>query len=290
MYSNKTVSELKEICRVNKIKISGNKPDLINRITTHFTQKSAVIKIQRAYRKHLINRFNNAKGEHYRKKCINETDFYSFDDIITIPYEQFFACDDIGGHVYGWDISSLWNLICRAQTLPNNPYTCLPFHEKLYTNIRQFMHLSGILKLNTNYLIDVDSSYINTFESKLLSVFQHINSLGNYSNHSWILELNEFQLRKFLSELHDIWTYRAGIANEVKQLICHHNPFVISSIGNASLSTVRENVLNTIVNFVYKGINDEYKKLGAMYVLTALTIVSHNAATALPWLYASTLS
>ena len=31
----------------------------------------------------------------------------------------------------------------------------------------------------------------------------------------------------------------------------------------------------------------EHQQLGAMYVLTALTIVSHSAADSLPWLYAS---
>ena len=36
-----------------------------------------------------------------------------------------------------------------------------------------------------------------------------------------------------------------------------------------------------------KGVNEESSKLGCFYVLSALTLVSEEAATALPWLYES---
>jgi hypothetical protein len=50
---------------------------------------------------------------------------------------------------------------------------------------------------------------------------------------------------------------------------------------------LREIALTTIINLVYKGQTAEYQQLGAMYVLTSLTIVSIPAASSLPWLYAS---
>ena len=40
---------------------------------------------------------------------------------------------------------------------------------------------------------------------------------------------------------------------------------------------------------INKGINNEYRSLGALYILTALTLVSSDAASALPWLYDSVM-
>ena len=40
-------------------------------------------------------------------------------------------------------------------------------------------------------------------------------------------------------------------------------------------------------NLISKGINTDSKSLGAFYILSALTLVSHSAAVALPWLYES---
>jgi len=38
---------------------------------------------------------------------------------------------------------------------------------------------------------------------------------------------------------------------------------------------------------VYCGIDDEYKRIGALHVLTSLTSVSIGARESLPWLYDS---
>jgi hypothetical protein len=38
---------------------------------------------------------------------------------------------------------------------------------------------------------------------------------------------------------------------------------------------------------VYCGIDDEYRKIGTLHALTALTIVSNGARNSLPWLYES---
>ena len=42
-------------------------------------------------------------------------------------------------------------------------------------------------------------------------------------------------------------------------------------------------------NIFYTAINVEYKKLSAIYILTALTTVSNDARRNIPWLYESTL-
>jgi hypothetical protein len=266
-----------------------NLTELIASINKYLKETSAATKIQRTYRKYLVRQYNYYKGYHLKNKCTNETDFYSLDDLSEVPYEQFFAFKDVSGHVYGWDIASLWNLLVRTKPGEKlvNPYNCQPFPTEMWSSLNSVFKLTKVLKINVNFNVDVDESYINSFESKLLSTFQHINSLGNYTDHNWVLNLNLMQLHSFLHELRDIWMHRAGIDNNTRNLICFHFPFVNYNLNLVDFDALREIALGTIINLVYKGQSAEYQQLGAMYVLTALTIVSTDAANSLPWLYAS---
>lgn len=81
--------------------------------------------------------------------------------------------------------------------------------------------------------------------------------------------------------------YRAGLDINTRNLICYHYPFVEYNLNTVDFNELREIALGTIINLVYKGQTAEYQQLGAMYVLTALTIVSTDAANLLPWLYSS---
>ena len=284
-----TLVQLKDICRQHKLKISGNKTQLMERINKHLKETAAAKIIQRAFRNKLIRKYNYFKGIHLKNACINDTDFYSLDDMKQVAYEQFYAFKDVGGHVYGWDIASLWNLLIRTKPGEKivNPYNCQPFPADMWSSLNIVFRLTKILKIVIKFEVDVDETYTNSFESKLLSTFQHINSLGNYTEHKWMLDLNYSELCKFLRELSDIWCHRAGIDNHLRSLICPHNPFVSYNSATPDLATLREVALNTVINMVYMGQTAEHQQLGAMYVLTALTIVSPSAADSLPWLYAS---
>ena len=46
-------------------------------------------------------------------------------------------------------------------------------------------------------------------------------------------------------------------------------------------------ILESLEKLVNDGINQDYKSLGAYYILAALTIVNPQAAESLPWLYQS---
>ena len=122
-------------------------------------------------------------------------------------------------------------------------------------------------------------------------MFQNIDALGNYSNAKWFLNLNRQQLIKMTRELIDIWSYRAPLSIETKRAICPPlgNPFSriniyqFQSIEN--IDEIRKYVLEILEKFVNSGIDRDNKCLGAYYVLGALTLVSEDAATSLPWLY-----
>ena len=61
-------------------------------------------------------------------------------------------------------------------------------------------------------------------------------------------------------------------------------------IGPPVLYGSNKFILSSIEEFVYYGIADEFKNLGASYILTALTLVNQDVANALPWLYQSVVA
>ena len=52
-------------------------------------------------------------------------------------------------------------------------------------------------------------------------------------------------------------------------------------------NTVKKKDLTVMEKMVYRAHNDSDKNIGALYILSSLTLVSVNARNSLPWLYAS---
>ena len=92
---------------------------------------------------------------------------------------------------------------------------------------------------------------------------------------------------------YDIWNYRGQISYEVKNDICPvHGPFdgiFPHSVRHMDISTTALKTACLIVfeNLVYSGINIEIRKIGTLLALTGLTVISHPARAAMPWLYDS---
>jgi hypothetical protein len=128
----------------------------------------------------------------------------------------------------------------------------------------------------------------------VVDLFQHINTLGNYSDSEWFNTLQREELIRFIRNLHDIWNYRANLSQDMKERICPPvgNPFVIQHahvnmniITLLSDAEIRTLCVSVIDKMTRRGITREDQCLGAFYVLATLTIVNQNARNALPWLY-----
>ena len=213
-----------------------------------------------------------------------------------INYHQFLSYKDLDGFIYGFDIGSLQNLYLKSGRNIKNPYNRSLFPIMVFKNINSIIQLSKILKIHVNLLLEDDTQNFSgekIIEMRTLTLFQNIDSLGNYSDYKWFLSLNRIQIIKFVRELTDIWNYRAQLSNEIKRNICPPNgdPFRnLSTIyvhTEANINNVRKVVLEVLEKLVNTGTNKDNKTLGAYYVLGALTLVNEPAATALPWLFQS---
>lgn len=298
---NYNVQQLKIIAKYYKLPIKGNKPELMKRIHNYLYFSNFVIKIQRMFRGNIQRKYNSLHGPAYNLKnrhlCTNETDFISLENLKELNIHQFFSYQDSDGFIYGFDILSIYNLIYKGEkNNTKNPYNRNIFPASVFTDILHIIKLSKILniKLNLNYQDETTQlSNEKAVEMRCIAVFQNIDSLGNYSDASWFLSLNRYQLIKFVRELVDIWDYRAQLTPETKLNICppHGNPFRGLNFHYVNHEPVLVNVKRHIIEIMEKminsGVDRDSKSLGAYYVLGALTLVNQNAAIALPWLYQS---
>ena len=291
---NYNLKQLREICGFYKQRKTGNKDDLNDNLYAYLFLSSKVIKIQANIRKCLVKEYINIHGPSYlinkRKACVNDTDFYSLEDIKDLPYYKFYSYKDDDGIVYGFDISSLYEYI-KNQKKNTNPYNRKKFPSKIISDIKKIIRYSRMLDKPLELYIkkDDDLAPEKTFELRVRGIFHKMDELGNYTDEKWFMNLNKLSLIKFIRELHDMWNYRLGLSDDAKRNICPRgSPFRhinLVTIVSITMGVIREQVLKTIELMVSSGTINEYKSLGTIYILTALTLVNQDAANALPWLY-----
>jgi len=297
VYCNKyTIPKLKDIgVKFKKIFKSKKKNELQQECFTFLKNSYYASKIQKLWRKHLICVFNKTQGPAIfnRSLCNNMEDFLTTETMKEIDYYFFISYKDTDGFIYGFNIISLFNLIKKKDL--KNPYTRNILSSELILMVEQRIHYNKLL--NKTYHEINDSCRKMTIDDKINELFQKIDSFGNYSQSEWLTSLNSFYLRKFIMELFDIWNYRAQILNETKIIICppFGSPFreipmhIISSTVYIDIVTIKKYCYTIINTLITSAENVHNKNLGAIYVLTALTLVSSEAANALPWLFQSVI-
>lgn len=295
--TNYNVNQLKTICSCYKLKKTGNKDQLIYNIYNFLKFSLPVSKIQKIFRGGIVRKLNNYKGPGImnRSICVNENDFYTFEPLKEISYNQFYSFKDNDGFIYGFDIKSLFHLITLEKEKALNPYNRNILPEHIISSFKRIQSISKkILHQPIDVTLEEDTNITEEkkFDLRIIEVFQKINALGNYSDSDWFTQLNRVQNVLFIRELLDIWSYRAQLSLQVQREICppNGNPFYntnLNYINTWELVEIKKYALNIIENIVNCGINDEAKSLGAYYVLASLTLVNENARNALPWLYQS---
>lgn len=303
--NNYKLKELKEIIKFYNLKLTGNKKTLIARIFSYLYLSIFSLKMQKMCRNYLSKKYINRHGPAYLKRnlCVNAIDFLTMDDIKDIIPTQFFSYKDKNNFIYGFDVVSFYNLIKKSgNNIILNPFTKSQISSNVICKFKQMIFLSNLLNIPINLKMDDEETSLvmksSLSEAKIL--FDYINQLENYTNFEWFMNLSKHELLNLVRELIEIWNYRAELKTSTKLLICNPtgNPFYSENIMNnqsileylrimPNIEHVRLGVLEILSNFVKKGLNNEYKKIGTYFVLGALTLVSIEAQNSLPWLYES---
>lgn len=318
------VPELKQVAKYYRLGVSGTKQVLIDRIEVYFNKVDKCIIIQKIFRGSLVRQCFKMRGKGFRSReiCVNENDFYSLEPISEISFKYFFSfCS--GKTWYGCNIVSLMHLI-QTKGATKNPYTrepfsleCLSVIKDVYSiicvvfgvpedapkcvptkaqpvivfptqNMGQIVIAVELIEQRVNRLRTIRAKSI---PDRIQTLFMEIDQLGNYTHSRWFSSLDRREYIRLFRTLFDIWTYRGQLTRETKLLInILEDPFSEINrervyLHEASVEVIKEICLRVMENMVYNGVDDEYRKIGALHVLTALTGVSIGARTSLPWLY-----
>ena len=316
------LDKLKKIAKLHKLHVSGKKQDLINRIEQYFIKLNSTIKIQSLFRKCLSNKLLRSRGPALRDRslCINESDFYTLEPLSEIHHSSFFSYTDASGFIYGFDLNSLITMIRKQGTIIN-PYNRNKIDFSVVKTIKRLDKLTKIIYKKSSNNANIENSFINDeqiltnrqnvllkiqsirnkdISTRINELFIEIDLLGNYTQSTWFSNLEQIHYLKLILDLYEIWHYRSNMSINVRNHICpYFNPFndgldsvyairnIYTNGRNYSREDMQKYALTIMENIIYTGIDLEYRKLGVLHVLTALTLVSIPARTSLPWLYES---
>lgn len=226
----------------------------------------------------------------------NTTDFFSMEDISTIPKSMVFSFIDADSKVYSFDVRSISMLLEQKSEDGEykNPYTRQAISADNLKRAFSFIRWCRKKGIDTRWKPIEPSTPDQVFQLKVTDLFQKIDELSYYTNANWFISIGVNSLRRFYVELYDIWYHRAGLTNEMRNTIIPSpaRPFRFSIreiIGLKNIELLRKINLDMIRMFVTAAPDKSERGLGAMYVLTALTLVSKECAVSYPWLFESAM-
>lgn len=120
---NLKVVDLKNVAKYNKLKISGKKSILKDRIITHFIQSEKIILIQKHFRRHIckLNILLRGPALYDKSKCINDSDFITLEKLTDIEWFDFYSIKDNDDNVYGFSLLSFL-MYAKKNNVIKNPY------------------------------------------------------------------------------------------------------------------------------------------------------------------------
>jgi len=227
-----------------------------------------VIKLQRYIKKSLLLLKQKCHGPAFKNTqlCVNDSDFFTLDELKDIPNDDFFSFSDEKKFIYGFSIDSIIQLILKSdenyfdqfsRKIKNRHTTNTNITPKIcyYQFIKiLYNHYSKIKIINpyTRFVIDnkiklkairlyarkeydinriehvVEVVDIKTLvKNKCLSIFQKIDMFGYQTDINWLYDQHQTVLKIFYKKLALLWNFEFGLNNEARYKIAHsHNIFV----------------------------------------------------------------
>ena len=154
----------------------------------------------------------------------------------------------------------------------------------------QYNNNSIFNRITTPELRILEINRQQPIQTRIQELFMEIDQLGNYTNPIWFSSLTRQEYIRLYRLLYSIWS---RLSYDTRNKICiTGNPFLNIFrdrivVENILFDTIQEACLRVFENMVFSGIDIEFRKIGALHVLSALTVISNPARLAIPWLYES---
>ena len=167
-----TLKDLKPVCKYYKLRCSGKKKDIIDRIEEFFKKTINSIKIQSLWRKRLVllNSILRGPALNNRNICANQVDFNTLEPLSEIPNNNFFSyIEKVNNNEYIWGFNfySIIELL-NNQSIPSNPFNRGELSKNNISNILKLFRINNILfpkqVINTSnefnlHTIDIPDEY-----------------------------------------------------------------------------------------------------------------------------------
>jgi hypothetical protein len=163
-------------------------------------------------------------------------------------------------------------------------------HRNIMADTETLASIAETMELTRRHMTELRQSSLNV---RMRLLFDEMNNLGNYTSVEWFSNLTRNEMVILYTQLSELWRFRAQIPLPVKMHICPMgDPFYDTmphhwTPDNISVYALVHGCLSAMENMICTGMDIEYRKLGALHVLTALTTVSLPARNSMIWLYES---
>jgi hypothetical protein len=222
-------------------------------------------------------------------RCVNMEDVITLDAIQDVPRKYLFSYQDPDDKLwYAFDIRSMLSILSNNKT---NPYNTKQIPQTISLKayrLESLLKLQGISTTLEDSTDTLDEKTKN--KHRVVYLFHEMDSLDQYTNPDWFLDLSLSKLKKFYKELEDIWNYRLNLTKETKShIVPPHGKVFLERIPYVLNLQDYDRVQNICLNAIERLITSAEKRSdrvnGCIYVLLALVLVNKNAAMSLPTLY-----
>lgn len=251
---------------------------------------NSILVIQKNFRIYNLRKNVKLRGFacYNRDICVNQTDFYTMEDISNIPNNEFYSYTDDNKFTYGFHIDSIWELIKKKKNKILNPYNRDLFKEDMKDQVTV---LHKIKKQN----IKVDKNKISLqllVKSKCIDLFSKIDMFGYQTQIEWLYNQSPVTLRYFYRKLVNLWNYKLGLSYDLKDRILPLGDLINinRNISNPSITSnnnkykLLDKILVVLDALVTQSSNLDDRNMGAIIILHALAEISNDCVTSNPWL------
>lgn len=271
------ICELKSAIKcLGNIRLTGNKQQLIDRITTRFNETKHSIIIQRIFRGWYLRFIQILRGPALKNRslCTNDSDMATLEPINEITTPFFFSYKDDKDFIYGFDISSIIPHIQNKGKFIN-PYTRDTVNNKIAKNAFKVYRGSYAIFAEfreNNKKLDAPSKRRQYTASTMSSIQQRMESLRNQLQESDTLSANFTIIQTRLSQLRN-----QTINERIMALFVE-----IDQLGNYTQHTWFDNLRHRELVLFYRSLYDIWYYRAGLTHQTKRNIcygVSHNASS-----------
>lgn len=264
----------------------------IHKVTTR-SEVAAARRIQKFWRimRPLYMFKTQGPAIHCKRVATNQTELYTLDPIEDISPLYFISVSDARKCIWAFDIRSIVTTMASGAAL-HNPYTRDLYTEHAKERIHNRIEWLRSRKYQIRYVTTDVFTPAQIWNHKVLDAFLKIEALGYYVSCDWYTSFRLHDHILFYKRLFTLWEWRLGLTRLQKEHIIpgymtEPNQlfrFDPTEVPPKSLHWWERTNLALIERFLTSAADKEQNKLGAMYVLMAMTHVSSDAAEAMPWL------